>query len=86
MQTRLVRKGRIKLGGRWWRPSEQHLGYDGRLDGHRFVFHQYPSSAGPLVCLWGTEAQAQGDDQAYGPELVDGAFPWYWWHPEKEAQ
>jgi hypothetical protein len=85
---RTVRKGRVKIGGRHYRPVGHHLAYDGRCDGHRFLFGRYDKPGGgwePFVNLWGTEAAAKSpnlDDVMEGPHIVDGTFPWDWWEAE----
>lgn len=87
--VRTVQDGRVRIRGRWWRPSGVHLPYDGRLDGHRFLFLLYPHypSAGryDMAALWGTEAAYRSEyigEWSVGPECVGGTFPWYFWHPE----
>lgn len=63
----LIRKihkgGRIRMLGKWWHVSEQHMPYDGRLDGMHFVFGLYenrgetydpPRDYLPFAALWGT--------------------------------
>ena len=75
---RTVSNGRIKLNNRWWEPDKKHIPYDGRLDGHRFFFMEYPNVDTGLVALWGTEEEALGlPSPEY--ELVDGGYPWYFW-------
>lgn len=90
--VRTIRDGTVRIIGKTYAVDEQHMPYDGRLDGLRYAFGRY-GEGWDMVCLWGTEAaweatkrnasfrlQAryeQGD--CYGPELVDGAFPWTWW-------
>ncbi len=80
---RTVCEGRVVIGGVTFRPSEEHLAYDGRLDGHRFAFGKYAAPGGgrePYVSLWGTvEAYQNPEQEIHGPELVDGAFPWMFW-------
>ena len=62
------------------------LAYDGRLDELRYAFARYrghyPGGPWlPFVQLWGTEGQFRGwtPIEEYGPELVDGCFPWMHW-------
>jgi len=82
MPVRTVRQGRIRLDHKWWKPEEHHRQYDGRLDGQRFLFLRYPIPS-DLVALWGTEAAYQDiEADQNGPEMVDGAYPWYFWHQE----
>lgn len=84
---RTVRDGRVKIGGRVYRPQGHHLAYDGRLDGVRFLFGRYaapwkPGGWEPFVCLWGTEKaylSGKDEDLAGGPEVVDGSLPWSFW-------
>jgi hypothetical protein len=85
---RTVRNGRVKIGGLYYRPTQHHVPYDGRCDGHRFLFARYDKPGGgwePYVNLWGTEAAARDPenvDPMVGPHLVDGAYPWDWWEVE----
>ena len=75
---RTVKKGQVVIYGEHWKPSEQFLAYDGRLDGMRFCFGRYPSrepADGPgqfsnrYLCLWGTEHESKHccawDDQDF---------------------
>ncbi len=81
--VRTVVDGRIRLNKRTWVPDECHQKYDGRLDGLRFLFMEYPHGQGPgLVALWGTEMAARGET-APEPECVEGYYPWYFWHLEE---
>jgi hypothetical protein len=43
---RTVRKGRVKIGGLYYRPTQHHVPYDGRCDGHRFLFARYDKPGG----------------------------------------
>lgn len=84
---RTVRDGKVRIRGRWYRPAEYHMPYDGRLDGHRFLFGLYPGQE-ELAALWGTEEAYRADDSdaaQNGPDLVDGTWPWYFWHAEEET-
>ena len=84
---RTVRQGKVRIHGQEFAPSERHMAYDGRLDGLRFAFaryRDYSTTDGylPLIYLWGTEASFKNPDPAvhgWGPELVDGGFPWASW-------
>ena len=84
--VRTIRHGRVKIGGKWYWPDQRHLAYDGRLDELRYAFARYrghyPGGPWlPFVQLWGTEGQFRGwtPIEEYGPELVDGCFPWMHW-------
>lgn len=84
---RTVRNGRVKIGGRYYRPQERYFAYDGRCEGHRFLFGRYPApwlpgGYEPHVCLWGTEeaCRSGGDEgHANAPHVVDGSLPWAFW-------
>ncbi len=80
--VRTVRQGTVVIAGRTFRPDENFLAYDGRLDGMRFAFGRYHSGDDwlPFVQLWGTEAAFIGVSSGIpGPEVVDGTLPWVWW-------
>ena len=84
MPLRKVVNGAIRLNNKTFRPRENHLKYDGRLDGLKFIFIEYPTYKGDsrrsLVALWGN--QDEDGNIVDGPELVDGSFPWYFWESE----
>jgi len=84
--VRTIRHGRVKIGRLWFRPSEQFLKYDGRLDGLRYMFGRYITGKDyePYVCLWGSGAAARDAqlNPLEGPHCVDGRFPWEWWNAE----
>lgn len=92
---RTIRQGRAKIHGRWFYPSEKFLPYDGRLDGMRYAFGLYWSGDGAgnwhledFVYLWGPEELYHNDhehDPGYGPELIDGYFPWACWRVKEEV-
>ena len=54
---RTIKNGQVKIYGRVFKPSEQWLEYDGRLDGQRWAFGLYWNGDKMLdfVELWGTE-------------------------------
>ena len=79
---RTIKHGTVKIGGRIFHPDQNHLVYDGRLDGLRYVFSRYLRHDGkyePFVFLWGTEASYFSEVCIWGPELVEGFFHWSWW-------
>jgi hypothetical protein len=85
---RAVKDGAVSIGGRTFRPSDQHMKYDGRLDGQRMAFARYWTGykCEPFVALWGTEAAFRSSDphaSESGPECIDGILPWYWWYEEE---
>ena len=85
---RKIRSGRAKILGVWYYPDDRFMEYDGRLDGMQYAFGLYwngDERDESLVCLWGTKEQYNFEADDWGPELVDGAFPWLFWHPKKEA-
>ena len=92
---RTIRHGRVKIGRKWYRPSQHHpeskgsVEYDGRLDGLRYVFGRYRRYGDsnnpyePFVELWGTEAAYRGEEAVMeGPEVVSGYLPWASWREE----
>ncbi len=82
MLVRTISYGRVKILHRWYHPSEQYMKYDGRLDGRRYAFGLYyvGDQLQDHVSLWGSEEMYNDINAGYGPELVDGAFPWQWWY------
>ena len=87
--TRTIRKGRVKIGKQWYAPSNQHMQYDGRLDGLRYIFGRYyrwgslDNSFEPFVFLWGSQAAYKGKEKwGTGPEIVNGYLVWCWWRQE----
>ena len=84
--VRTIRDGAVKINGKVFWPSERWLKYDGRLDGMRYAFGLYWGPGGQFqdfVFLWGREEMSRRPDDIeleYGPELVDGYFPWAWWN------
>ncbi len=92
---RTVRHGRVKIGGHWYRPSEIHERYDGRMDGLRFLFGRYWNGRTgwePFVNLWGTEHEYKClhflDEPNTCPECkikpyeAEGVLPWGFWNQE----
>ena len=96
---RTIRNGEVKIFHKVFVPSAKWMEYDGRLDGLRVAFGLYWSGGKWLdkfIYLWGTEKSFnttfEGDEEfqewlttkeATAPDLVDGYYPWAWWH-EKE--
>ncbi len=85
---RKIRQGRVKIGGKWFRPDETHMKYDGRLDGMVYLFGLYKSNP-DLAALWGTErAYRAKTDEEYKhewetrPDCINGAFVWYSWRTD----
>jgi hypothetical protein len=70
--NRTIRQGQVRLYGRTYAPDEQHMKYDGRLDGKRGNFYVYPMREN-LAALH----HIIGEPHA---EIVDGHIPWYFWH------
>lgn len=79
--VRTVKNGAVKINHRVYEVSEQHMKYDGRLDGLRFAFGLYKNDT-RFVLLWGTEQEFLSDDvpEPRGPHIVNGALPWTWWN------
>lgn len=85
---RKIRKGRVKVCGRWFKPRDQYKVYDGRLDGLRMAFGTYYTGKElqPYLSLWGSEAMFNAktveeiEATPWGPHCMeDGTFPWEWW-------
>lgn len=78
---RTVRNGQVTIGGVKYRPREDNVRYDGRLDGIVMAFARYEGE--PFVSLWGSKARFDClddfDPAATRPEVVDGYLPWLWW-------
>ena len=85
---RTVTRGTVRVGGRVFQVNEQHLKYDGRLDGQRFAFSRYLQGGEylPFLALWGTEQQWKELSDNDGPQVVEGMLPWVWWRLRKETQ
>ena len=89
---RTVKKGRVQVYGKMFKPQDNHREYDGRLDGLRFAFGRYKDYATsegylPMITLWGTEAAFKNPDlHGWGPELVDGTFPWQCWDVDSDVR
>ena len=85
---RKIRHGRVKIGHKWFRPSEKWMEYDGRLDGMVYGFGRYRDENGytDYVCLWGPEQnyrEPDTDKWIPDPQVVDGWLPWSWWNEEE---
>lgn len=82
--TRTIKDGRVKIYGRIYRPDNCYMTYDGRLDGMRYMFGLYYRSDGELEdfvylgCMEGS--------RTFGPECVEGHFPWMWWRIKPRGQ
>jgi hypothetical protein len=56
--TRKVRKGRVKIFGKWYYPEDSLREYDGRFDGVKCTFNLYYNADRQLenfVGLWDTK-------------------------------
>ena len=83
---RTVRHGSVKVLGRIFRPSNEHLEYDGRLEGERLAFGLYPDFGEDVISLWGTEKEyKQRRLNSNSSYEVDGTLPWIWWKQLKEG-
>lgn len=85
---RKIRNGRVKIGGRWFVPSERFKKYDGSLDGLVFAFGRYPKFNGSaeyedFIELWGPEQnyhEPDTDKWEKDPQVQsDGTMPWASW-------
>ena len=88
MVLRTIRRGRVKINHKWFYVGEKWMKYDGRLDGLRYAFGLYwtGEELQSYISLWGTEEMYHDIDAGYGPELIDGGFPWSWWYELQEEQ
>ena len=80
--VRTIKRGRVKIFGHIFAPSQQYQNYDGRLDGMRYAFGLYyrDGQMQKFVSLWGSEAARIGKEEFMtGPDVVDGYLPWTWW-------
>ena len=79
--TRKIRNGKVKVSGSWYKPSEQFLKYDGRLDGMWYCFGVYSGfMPKKIISLWGSLDYKKGIEKfGKGKEVVDGCLPWLWW-------
>lgn len=83
---RTIRNGEVTIYGRRFRPQDDFMKYDGRLNGQRYVFGLYPISTEDVmkgyiskyVFCWGAADESKRDP--WGDELVDGTFPWQFWY------
>ena len=91
--VRKIKHGEVRIAGKVFRPDENRMEYDGRLDGLRYVFGRYWTYTvdggivcNPYICLWGSEAEFKSSvsSNEVGPEVVDGQLPWLWWREVKE--
>jgi len=81
---RKIRNGKAKILGTWYIPDSRFMQYDGRLDGMYYAFGLYWNGNQrntSLVCLWGTKELYNRYTDEWGPDLVDGTFPWMFWYP-----
>ena len=88
--TRTIRDGKVRIEGRSYAPDGRYKEYDGRLDGLRYLFGIYRNdtrgAALDFVHLWGPAEYAKLDPDSLEaeeyprPEIVDGHFPWDFWH------
>ena len=83
---RKIRKGKVKINGRWFKPTTE---YNGKLDGLIYGFGIYPPrpDGSYFISLWGskalydckTEEEIQNYHMENDPEVMpDGSLPWCW--------
>jgi hypothetical protein len=89
---RTVRDGQVTIDGRQFAPDENHMTYDGRLEGLRFAFGRYRHDP-HVVVLWGSEDAWESSRRTASwtdldryergkcecPEAVGFASPWMFW-------
>lgn len=87
---RKIVDGKIRLGGKVFRPDEHHREYKGELDGTWWLFGRYPGYTPKddreSICMWGSKqfADAQTEEEItrlfeIEPNIIDGYFCWEWW-------
>jgi hypothetical protein len=75
---RTIQSGTVTINGKVYRPDENFMPYDGRLDGLRYAFGLYEDE--PFVSLWGTEkSYHEPENYKTGREVVMGRLVWQWW-------
>lgn len=86
---RTIKKGRIKIFGKFYYPDNRYMEYDGRLDNMRYAFGIYekytPDGIIPDDCvsMWGSEKAFRGlESPNEGKDVINGYFPWMLWHAE----
>jgi hypothetical protein len=82
---RTIRSDRVKILHKIYIPSSAFMQYDGRLDGMRYVFWNTDKGMNmPMSELaWRMLLTPYGDLFMFGPEKVDGEFPWRNWYLER---
>ena len=78
--VRTIKKGTVQINGEVYRPSEQYLRYDGRLDGLRYMFGIYQGEPFVSLCCIDEADYCLPGQQT--PDVVNGKLPWVWWHKE----
>lgn len=85
---RTIRNGSVKIGGRTYRPRNNYMSYDGRLDGMRYSFGVYPQTFHVVSLHSVAGSMRSEDDNAVmdGPHCVDGSYPWMWWVAQEVSE
>ncbi len=81
---RTIKNGSVTINGKTFKPDEQWMKYDGRLDGMRYAFGLYYTGdkwEDKFVNLWGSEKAylSGGIEDWPGKECVNDCFNWAWW-------
>lgn len=90
---RTVKKGKIKIQGKYYKVNDPRMPYNGELDNIRFAFYRYPNypRLEDKVFLWGTEEYYKAEtekeiDELDGkqPNVINGYIHWDCWEEVKE--
>ena len=76
---RTIKRGKVGINGRYYRPQNRHMEYDGRLEGQRYIFGLYSGNES-IVSLIGAYPYRPA---VPGPEIVDGRLPWLFWEENR---
>ncbi len=74
---RKIRKGKVKVNGRWFEPDtlggKWAIPYDGRLDGQIWLFGTYDNTQPALLALWGSKEKYEASKD-YDPDDPDNPY------------
>ena len=73
--TRTIKRGKVCINGRYYRPQNRHMEYDGRLEGQRYIFGLYGDNEA-FVSLTAAHPYHPAEP---GPEIIKGRLPWLFW-------
>ena len=73
--TRTIKQGKVRINGRYYRPRNIHMEYDGQLEGQRYIFGLYGDNEA-FVSLTAAHPYHPAEP---GPEIIKGRLPWLFW-------